>query len=84
MRMNQNENPFFEHKAEQESAHISILSLQRVDTVTQMNDDKSYLPLDFCTNDFAYIYIFELMHFKCLIVVALMALCKQRRVSNTT
>lgn len=33
-----------------------------VDTVTHMNDDKSYLPLDWAGES-----VFELMHFKCLV-----------------
>lgn len=50
----------------------------RVDTVTQMDDDKLYLPLDLRRDS-----VFELMRFKCLVFIALMALCKQRTKTPT-
>lgn len=48
------------------------VSIRPFDTVNQMNDDKSYLLLDL--DGILYINV---MHFKCLAFVALMALCKQ-------
>lgn len=42
MSMNQNENPFFRSEL-----YMSQMPLQWVDTATQMNNDKSYLPFGF-------------------------------------
>lgn len=49
--------------------------LHQVDTVTPMNDDKLYLPFGFLFTGGIPLYTFELMHFKCLLVVALAWRC---------